>query len=100
MKKRLAVLAAAFCTIALVAGVAAAGVDFGQFVQRQLADQSSNLFGVSGPLPASSTKSPRAPRPPSSPAPTRVTRFAPLHGARSCSLRRPAAAPTGGACTS
>ena len=50
MKKRLAVLAAAFCTIALVAGVAAAGVDFGQFVQRQLADQSSNLFGVSGPL--------------------------------------------------
>src|SRR6266487_500199 len=96
MKKRLAVLAAAFCTIALVAGVAAAGVDFGQFVQRQLADQSSNLFGVSGPLPASSTKSPRAPRPPSSPAPTRVTRFAPLHGARSCSLRRPAAAPTGG----
>src|SRR6266545_4916929 len=74
MKKRLAVLAAAFCTIALVAGVAAAGVDFGQFVQRQLADQSSNLFGVSGPLPASSTKSPRAPRPPSSPAPTRVAR--------------------------
>src|SRR6266540_1344760 len=76
MKKRLAVLAAAFCTIALVAGVAAAGVDFGQFVQRQLADQSSNLFGVSGPLPASSTKSPRAPRPPSSPAPTRVARLA------------------------
>ena len=34
MRKRLAVLAAVFCTIALVAGVAAAGIDFGQFVQR------------------------------------------------------------------
>jgi Alkaline phosphatase PhoX len=57
MRKRLAVLAAVFSAIALVAGVAAAGIDFGQFVQRQLADQSGKLFGVGGTLQASSTRS-------------------------------------------
>jgi secreted PhoX family phosphatase len=57
MRKRIAVLAAVFSAIALAAGVAAAGTDFGQFVQRQLADQSSKLYGVSGPLKASSTRS-------------------------------------------
>jgi secreted PhoX family phosphatase len=57
MRKRLAVLTAVFSAIALVAGVAAAGIDFGQFVQRQLADQSSKLYGFSGPLTASSTRS-------------------------------------------
>jgi secreted PhoX family phosphatase len=57
MRKRLAVLTAVFCAIALTAGVAAAGIDFGQFVQRRLADQSSRLYGFSGPLQASSTRS-------------------------------------------
>ena len=57
MRKRLAVLAAVFCAIALVAGVAGAGIDFGQFVRGQLADQSTRLFGFSGPLEASSTRS-------------------------------------------
>jgi hypothetical protein len=57
MRKRIAVLAAVFSVIALAAGVAAAGTDFGQFVQRQLADQSNKLYGVSGPLKASSTRS-------------------------------------------
>jgi hypothetical protein len=49
MRKRIAVLAAVFSVIALAAGVAAAGTDFGQFVQRRLADQSSKLYGVGGP---------------------------------------------------
>jgi secreted PhoX family phosphatase len=57
MSKRLAVLAAVFSALALVAGVAAAGMDFGQFVQGRLADQSSKLFGFNGPLAASSTQS-------------------------------------------
>jgi hypothetical protein len=57
MRKRIAVMTAVFVVIALVAGVAAAGVDFGQFVQRQLAGQSRQLYGVSGPLAASSTRS-------------------------------------------
>ena len=57
MRKRLGVLAAVFAAIALMAGVATAGSDFGQFVQRQLADQSSKLYGFSGPLKASSTAS-------------------------------------------
>ena len=58
MKKRLAVLAAVVCAVALVASVASAGViDFGQFVQGQLRDQSNPLFGVNGTLQASSTRS-------------------------------------------
>ncbi len=59
MRKRLGILAAVFAAIALLAGVATAGsgFDFGQFVQRQLADQSTELYGFSGPLKASSTAS-------------------------------------------
>jgi hypothetical protein len=57
MKKRLAVVAAVFSAVALVAGVAAAGFDFGQFVQGELENQSNKLFGVSGTLEASSTRS-------------------------------------------
>jgi hypothetical protein len=52
LRKRLGVLAAVFAAIALMAGVATAGSDFGQFVQRQLADQSIKLYGFSGPLKA------------------------------------------------
>jgi secreted PhoX family phosphatase len=57
MRKRIAVLAAVFGAVALVAGVAAAGIDFGQFVQTQLTGQSANLYGVGGTLNASSTLS-------------------------------------------
>jgi hypothetical protein len=57
MRKRLGILAAVFAAIALMASVAMAGGDFGQFVQRQLADQSTNLYGFNGPLQASSTRS-------------------------------------------
>ena len=58
MRKRLAVLAAIFCAVALFAGVAMAdSVDFGQFVQRQLGNQSMKLYGFSGPLAASSSRS-------------------------------------------
>jgi hypothetical protein len=35
----------------------AGGSDFGEFVQRQLADQSTKLYGFNGPLQASSTRS-------------------------------------------
>jgi hypothetical protein len=63
MRKRLAVLAAVLSAIALVAGVAAAGIDFGQFVQRQLADQSGKLFGAARcrlrPLARSPRRRPR-----------------------------------------
>jgi len=55
MKKRLVILAAVLSVIGLGAGVAsAAGVDFGLFVQRRLADQSMKEFGFNGPLAASS----------------------------------------------
>jgi secreted PhoX family phosphatase len=58
MRKRLGILAAAFAAIALMAGIAtAAGSDFGLFAQRQLADQSTKLYGFSEPLKASSTAS-------------------------------------------
>jgi secreted PhoX family phosphatase len=58
MRKRLGILTAAIAAIALMAGVAtAAGSDFGQSVQKQLADQSTKLYGFSGPLKASSTAS-------------------------------------------
>jgi secreted PhoX family phosphatase len=61
MRKRLVVAAAAFSALLVVAGVAVAGTrlgqDFGLFVQRQLSARSGELFGVSGPLAASSTRS-------------------------------------------
>lgn len=58
MRKRLALLAAVFTAIAVFAGVALAdSADFGQFVQRQLGNQSEKLYGFNGPLEASSANS-------------------------------------------
>jgi len=57
LKRRIAVLAAVFGAVALLAGVALAGSDFGQFVQGQLRAQSDKLYGVSGPLQQSSSAS-------------------------------------------
>lgn len=56
-KRRVAVVATIFSVLALVAGVALAGSDFGQSVQDQLRDQSARLYGVSGPLRRSSSAS-------------------------------------------
>jgi secreted PhoX family phosphatase len=54
---RLAVAVAAFVTIVLAAGAAAAFTDFGTFVQEQLRGRSERLFGVGGPLASSSSAS-------------------------------------------
>src|SRR5262245_49505855 len=56
-RHRLAVAAAFFLAVALAAGVAGAFTDFGSFVQAQLRHRSPSLFGVNGPLAASSTSS-------------------------------------------
>jgi hypothetical protein len=50
-------LVAAACAVALVAGMATAGTDFGRFVQDHLRSESDRLFGVTGPLERSSTES-------------------------------------------
>jgi hypothetical protein len=48
---------AVFLTVALAAGAAGAFTNFGSFVQAQLRHRSRSLFGVAGPLVASSTAS-------------------------------------------
>jgi hypothetical protein len=50
-------LVAAACAVALAAGMAIAGTDFGRFVQDHLRSESGRLFGVTGPLERSSTES-------------------------------------------
>ena len=50
-------LVAAACAVALAAGMAIAGTDFGRFVQDHLRSESDRLFGVTGPLERSSTES-------------------------------------------
>ena len=58
MQRRIALLAAVFGAVALLAGTAlAGGIDFGQFVQDQLKSQSDRLYGVRGPLRQSSSAS-------------------------------------------
>ena len=54
---RLAVVVATLLAVTLVAGAASAFTDFGSFVQSQLRHHSRSLFGVTGPLAASSTAS-------------------------------------------
>ena len=55
MRKRLMVVSVGVATFALVAGIAAAGSDFGAQVQKSLQSKSNNLFGVAQPLLASSS---------------------------------------------
>ncbi len=57
LKRRLVALVATASAIALVAGMAIAGTDFGRFVQDHLRSESGRLFGVTGPLERSSTES-------------------------------------------
>jgi hypothetical protein len=60
MRKRVAIPVAAAAAVCLTIGAAAAGVpflSFGQFRDRELANQSSHLFGVDKPLAQSSSAS-------------------------------------------
>ena len=57
MKKTIRLLAAASLVIGLVAAVAVAGTDFGVDRDNLLRGRSVQLFGVQGPIPASSTSS-------------------------------------------
>jgi hypothetical protein len=54
---RLAIVIAVFLTATLTVGAAGALTDFGSFVQAQLRHRAPSLFGVAGPLAASSTAS-------------------------------------------